>query len=74
MSVQLRDSALFADSCHTGMTVQVIYVMLEKFQTFTGDKFDMGGDVEQTYFAKLGNTAEEVSLSFGQQIQSDRAE
>ena len=56
------------------MTVQVIYVMLEKFQAFSGDKFDMGGDVEQTYFAKLGNTAEEVSLSFGQQIKSDQRE
>ena len=41
--------------------------MLEKFQAFTGDKFDMGADVEQTYFAKLGNTAEEVRAFGGQQ-------
>lgn len=40
--------------------VQCIYVMLERFQAFTGDKFDMNADIEQTYFAQLGDAAEQV--------------
>jgi len=42
------------------MQLQVIYVMLEKFQAFSGGKYDMSGDVEQNYLAKLGDTAEQI--------------
>ena len=42
------------------VAVQCIYVMLQKFQAFTGGKFDMTSDIEQTYHAKIGDAAEQI--------------
>jgi amphiphysin len=40
--------------------VQCIYVMLEKFQSFSNGKFDMSVDVDSAYRAKIGDAAEQM--------------